>query len=332
MNSSSLRIGINIDGALHRDSDPPLSLDEQFRLVSGHFDYFEKTLHVGEQLGQWLNAGERHGVPLGVLGGIFDPVEDVRRAGACIRLARDEAVGIVNCQVKPPVVQTPDDIETIGAFCLGLIDEAQGRVLVCLEPHVDMWLEHFDRVEALADWMHSRGAALHLTIDHSHLIYRVDNATELAAAGITSAHAGRRLLMPESPDAFYSRWMADGLIRHAHARCVQTNAPANTDCEREPGLPGRGIQYPLVFPSAGLQASDWDQRRCHTWNSALTDMLRWRETNSPHLLAGVSCEFIPYPDYGGGKRYSIIEQNLACASWLRETADRLNRAVAQPLT
>jgi hypothetical protein len=31
----------------------------------------------------------------------------------------------------------------------------------------------------------------------------------------------------------------------------------------------------------------------------------------------ISTEYIPWPDYGGGAKYSVFEQNIACAEWLR---------------
>ena len=38
-------------------------------------------------------------------------------------------------------------------------------------------------------------------------------------------------------------------------------------------------------------------------------------------LSTISTEFIPYPDYGGGGKYSIFENSVACATWLRKTWD-----------
>jgi hypothetical protein len=32
----------------------------------------------------------------------------------------------------------------------------------------------------------------------------------------------------------------------------------------------------------------------------------------------ISCEFIPFADYGGGAGYSIFDNNVACAAWLRD--------------
>ena len=36
-------------------------------------------------------------------------------------------------------------------------------------------------------------------------------------------------------------------------------------------------------------------------------------------LGQISTEFIPALDYGEGCRYSLFEQGIACANWMRET-------------
>ena len=49
-----------------------------------------------------------------------------------------------------------------------------------------------------------------------------------------------------------------------------------------------------------------------------------RKAGSPTL----STEFIPYPDYGGGAKYSIFEHSVACATWIREEWTKAQRAAA----
>jgi len=48
------------------------------------------------------------------------------------------------------------------------------------------------------------------------------------------------------------------------------------------------------------------------------DLLRWMQAHPDRAPQQISCEFIPFPDYGGGARYSIWDNNVACARWLRE--------------
>ncbi|NUT85062.1 xylose isomerase [Pseudomonas corrugata] len=315
---STWKVGINIDGAMNHDGELSPSLEQQFGLIREHFDYVEKTLHAHESLEPWLTASSDFDVPIEVLGGIFQPGEDDARCLETLRLAKAHSIPIVNCQIRPPLGRSEDaDLESIGRLYLRMLEQADGSTLPCLEPHVDMWLERFERVAALGCWLAARGAPLHLTIDHSHLIYRIDNLEQLQAAGIDTLEAGRRLLSPDSASAFYRQWQSKHWISHAHARCVQVNAPPNTRMERRAGLPGRGIQYPIRQPLDDPDWIAWDESQCTPWKRAVDIMLQWRAEHPDMLLRRISCEFIPYPDYGGGSRYSLIEQNMACAEWLR---------------
>jgi hypothetical protein len=49
--------------------------------------------------------------------------------------------------------------------------------------------------------------------------------------------------------------------------------------------------------------------------------------NSESSLRTISTEFIPHPDYGGGAKYSIFENYLYCAKWLRETRTNISGSV-----
>ena len=31
----------------------------------------------------------------------------------------------------------------------------------------------------------------------------------------------------------------------------------------------------------------------------------------------ISCEYIPLPDYGADHKYSVFDNNVACARWIR---------------
>jgi hypothetical protein len=39
-------------------------------------------------------------------------------------------------------------------------------------------------------------------------------------------------------------------------------------------------------------------------------------------------EIIPAPDYGGGAKYSLLDNNVACANWLRALWKTLQPPVA----
>ena len=48
-----------------------------------------------------------------------------------------------------------------------------------------------------------------------------------------------------------------------------------------------------------------------------------KKTNSSGL-GQITTEFIPLPDYGGGAKYSIYNNSLACAKWLKKTWREIN--------
>ena len=48
------------------------------------------------------------------------------------------------------------------------------------------------------------------------------------------------------------------------------------------------------------------------------DLLAHHATQDASPIRQISCEHIPFPDYGGGHKYSIFEKIVACARWLRE--------------
>ena len=113
-------------------------------------------------------------------------------------------------------------------------------------------------------------------------------------------------------------WLREGWVRHAHTRSVGVGVPFNRSMNRRTGLPGRAIQYPLIAPPAGTFHTPWDEAALAPWKQAVQDMLACMRRDPDRTPAQVSCEFIPFPDYGGGSRYSIWDNNQACAAWLRE--------------
>lgn len=317
----NLLIGINIDGAMIHDGEPERSPDERFNLLGRHFDYVEKSLHKGESLAPWLRASERADLPISVLGGVFMPGEDNLRAADIIHQAVQLDCHVVNCQIMPPASALTERhaLEMIGELYLDLIEVgSKGDCLPSLEIHIDMWSERFVNVERLADWLEQRGAQLHLTIDHSHLLYRQGNQRELALAGLQySNDNGWTELHPASEHALYREWLAKGRIIHAHARSVALNGADNPWSERSPGVAGRGVQYPFVAPPTNSYHQPWREKDLEPWKTAVRQLIAWKMSHPHAALKKISCEFIPFADYGGGARYSLIEQNIACAAWLR---------------
>jgi hypothetical protein len=54
------------------------------------------------------------------------------------------------------------------------------------------------------------------------------------------------------------------------------------------------------------------------WKEVVRQLLKHHATDSASELATITTEFIPWPDYGAGAKYSLFEHSVACATWIRE--------------
>jgi len=327
--TGTFAVGINLDGVLVHDGLPTPGVAQRFDWVAeaGLFDYVEINPPPREDFAPFLRASERSGVPIGVMGGIFCIGPDTlatftqlnRQAGAL-------GCRVFNCQVFDRASDgRPLALDEIGAFYLAALEiGTRHGCLPSLEVHVDMWLEQFQRAELLGEWLAQRGVPLRLTIDHSHLLFKLGNPEELALSGLAgTADQGHTLLHPASAASFYAQWLERGWIVHSHARSVQLNGRPNPLARRGAGADaarGRGIQYPFTAPAPGTYHQAWHEAELLPWKQALQQLLRWKAANPASALNQVSCEFIPFADYGGAARYSIFAQNVACAAWLRNEA------------
>lgn len=253
-------IGINIDGVLEHDGLPALTVEQRFDWVAGAgvFDYAEVNFFPGDDVGRCLRASERVGVPIGVMGGIFCVgADELERFAALNRQAGALGCRVFNCQVfARDRAGVPVGLEQFGAFYLQMLEiGAQNGCLPSLEVHVDMWTEQFGRVAELGTWLARRGAPLRLTLDHSHLIFKIDNPDELAISGLGGeGDGGRALPHPASAGTLYAQWLECGWVVHAHARSVQLAGVANP-------LMRRGA---ASWPDAASSIRSWRRRRMPT--------------------------------------------------------------------
>lgn len=146
----------------------------------------------------------------------------------------------------------------------------------------------------------------------------MDNPAEQEIGDIRGdVESGHLVLNPRKPGAVTDRWIAAGYVRQAHARAAVPNNPKNMFYRYAGGRPGRDIQYPFVRPKAGDWIEGWDESQLEPWKEVVRRLFRFHalQPNSP--LGHVSTEFISRPDYGAGCHYSMFEQGMACARWLR---------------
>ena len=331
MTNTKLPIGINIDGVLVHDGLPTPDGATRFAWIrdSGAFDYVEKNIDPQEDFAPYFDWVQRYGIPIGVFGGIFCAGRDEERMRQGLRTGGQLGARVFNMQLFARDAQGTlvSDRQVADWFLDAMEHGAPLGCLPTLEVHVDMWSERFDRIESVANLLARSHVDLRLTLDHSHLVFKIDNPAELALSGLEHAQdGGRSRLAPGHAGSYYQQWLAQGWVAHAHARSVAPGVPHNAAMQRSPGVPGRAIQYPFVAPPAGSFHGDWQEERLHDWKTAVRELLAWMNAHPQRAPRQISCEFIPFPDYGGGSRYSIWDNNLACAAWLREEWARLQQA------
>lgn len=329
-----LPIGINLDGVLVHDgiATPHASTRMAWVKASGAFDYIEKNINPGEDFTPYFAWVERWGVPIRVFGGIFCAGQDERLMRWGLATGGQLGARVFNMQLyaRKADGRAITDAQVADFFLDALEHGEPVGCLPSLEVHVDMWSEDFRRVERVAGLLARQNVKLRLTLDHSHLIYKIGHAAELARSGLADAPDGARgLLAPGQPGTLYAQWLREGWVVHAHTRSVAVGVTHNAAMNRQRGLPGRAIQCPLVEPPPGTYHAEWQAERVEPWKQAVRDLLAWMHEHPDAAPAQISCEFIPFPDYGGGGRYSIWDNNVACAHWLRDEWTRL-RAAPQP--
>ena len=68
-------------------------------------------------------------------------------------------------------------------------------VTPCFEVHVNMWSEDFRRVAIVGQAVEARGIPFCMTLDHSHVIFKIDNPQEQEVFNIAPAIASGELVL-----------------------------------------------------------------------------------------------------------------------------------------
>lgn len=325
-----IRLGIAEAGLRHTMSHAP-SLDEQFRLLreSGVFTYLDKT-PPRDRVAEYARLSERHGVP--ILAG-----------GWWYTLGRDEALLEENLRIGASLGSLVHNVQVLMDHADGrLVSDAEvaeaylraydiGAALGCLpslEVHINMWSEDFRRVARVGRLVEGRGIPFRLTLDHSHVIFKIDNPRELAVFGLDAAlAAGEIVLDPFEPGNICAEWISAGWVAHCHARSTVPDNPRNLTgrhgsldtlpSSRHPReLVGRGVQYPFVAPREGEWHAPWDVAALEPWKEVVRQLVAYHRTHATSPLRLISTEFIPFTDYGEGGGYSLLENSIACARWI----------------
>ena len=325
---TELHIGTVGSGVVNHDPDE-FDLDTRFRMVkeSGVFDYYEKTPAPGE-IDLYLQARDRYQLPIRAGSFYYVLGRDQPLLEWHLRVARELGSVVQNVQIRTHdidgILVTDERLAETYLWAAEL-GERLG-VAPCFEVHVNMWSENFARVTRVGELVEARGVKFNITLDHSHVIFKIDNPAEQEIQGLRAEiDSGVVELDPFKPGSVCAIWLQRNYVRHAHARAAVPANPLNTWATHPDGSFGRGIQYPFIRPRDGEWHSPWDEHRLEPWKEVVRQILRHHITHADSCLGQITTEFIPYADYGGGARYSIFDNNVACARWIRETWSALQR-------
>jgi hypothetical protein len=315
-----LKIGCTGGGATHSDTAIP-DIATKVRMIkdAGVFDYIDRS-PPDDEFRDLLKASERCDLPVLASGWFYalgrdEPLFERNIVKARLLGSRVHNVQLMTAHADGHVLTDSEVAEFYArAYEFGLRHD----VTPCFEVHVNMWSEHFGRIERVAALVAARGLPFHMTLDHSHVVFKIDNPVEQDVQAMRAdVEAGRVVLDPAKPGNVCARWIAANFVAHAHARAAIPANPINMRAKHPDGSYGRGIQYPFVKPAQGQYDSEWDETRLEPWKRVIRELFAHHATDEASPLAMVSCEFIPNIDYGAGYGYSIFENNIACAHWLR---------------
>jgi hypothetical protein len=333
MVEKELLVGIAEAGVMHSEPNA-FDLDTRFRMVkeAGVFDYLDKTPPV-QDLYAYLAAVQKHALPMTAGGFYYFLGRDEPLLEWHLRVGKELGTRAHNTQIiDRDVNRRPVTDEQVAEVYLRAAEVGEETgVTPCFEVHVNMWSEHFGRVKRVADLVEKRGVKFNMTLDHSHVIFKIDNPAEQEVQDMRpDVESGKLVLDPFKPGSICQQWIEAGYVRHAHARAAVPNGPPNVWSMLPNGKPGRGIQYPFIRPRPGEWHADWDEAKLEPWKEVVRQLLRWHARSPDSKLATISTEFIPFPDYGGGAKYSIFENSVACAAWIREEWAKAKADAAVP--
>lgn len=317
---ADLPIGVSMTGVVHTDREA-LDLESRFRMVaeSGVFDYVERVPPPAE-IDDYVRLSERYGVPIRACLWYYQLRRDEPLLAWHINVCRFLGAKVMNVQLLTNDAQGApvSDLDVAEFYLFAYECAAKAGVQIAFETHVNMWSEHLGRVCRVGDIVESRGVPFQITLDHSHVIFKLENLREQMVQGMRSeVENGSLVLDPAVPGNVCDEWISRNYVIHAHARSAAPCNPINVLARHASGEFGRGIQYPFVQPAEGQWHSPWQESRLDAWKGVMQRLLVHHASDASSPLGQITCEFIPLTDYGAGASYSCFENNVAMARWLR---------------
>ena len=324
-------LGCNSRGAMHHT---PLSIDDQFRMVkeSGVFDHIDRMPQPGQEK-EFLDAVQKHALPLrtGLWSYMVGRDEQLleRNLDTCRQAGSECHNLMVYKRHADGHVLTDEEIVRfyLHAFKLG----RKHGITIGFEVHIYMWSEDFRRVSRIASLVRAYGVPFNFILDHSHVLLKIDNPEEQDAAGIREAvEDGSLVIDPYEPGSVLDEWIAQNMVVWFQVRPVSPNGPKNRWMMNDSGGWGRACQYPFVRPKPGEWHSPWHAYRVEPCKEVVRRMLRHHRDTPDSPMRWITTDMIDLPDYGGNAGYSLFDQNVAIAQWLRATWEAIKQEVPAP--
>ena len=325
--SKQLIVGITSSGVRHRAVDPDETLETKFQMVrdSGVFDYLERTPQPDE-IDEYRRLLDKYDVPLRCGSWFYTLGRDEPQLEENLKTAATLGSIVHNTQIMTHHADGHMVTDEEVAECYLRAYEV-GEEVGCkptFEVHVNMWNEDYRRVSKVADLVEARGIPYRMTLDHSHVIFKMDNPEEQEVQNMRPAvKSGELILDPFVTGNVCDEWIQRGIIWHCHARAAAPGGPKNIWAKDEDGSYGRGIQYPFIEPGPDEWHSEWDVEKLEPWKEVVRHLLAHHAAKNESPLMQISTEFIVVTDYGAGSKYSNWEHSLACARWIREEWGRV---------
>src|ERR1700730_18769578 len=174
---SILLIGVAASGITHSDkSIPDIRTKVQMAKDAGVFDYIDRS-PPDEEFRDLLNASEAFNMPVLASTWFYTVGRDehvfernIVKGRLLGNLLHDVQLTTYHADGHPL-----SDAEVAETYLRFYDFSSRHDVTVCFEVHVNMWSEHFGRVAAVAELVRRRGIPFELTLDHSHVIFKIDN-------------------------------------------------------------------------------------------------------------------------------------------------------------
>ena len=328
---NDLKFGIQTNGIKHKHVDPMPDIATRFKMVKEQaiFDYVDKTPESHE-VDDFKKYSQEYNLPIRGGGWFYEIGNHKELLEKNLKTGKELGSLVHNTQIKAYKSngQLANDIDIRDAYLEAYDLSLKYDVIPCFEIHVNMWSEDFLRVSKVGKMVEQMGAEYNLTLDHSHVIFKIDNPKEQKIFNIDKQiKSGELILDPFAVGNVVESWINNGWIRHCHARAAVPNNPINIFGKHPDGSLGRGIQYPFKKPEENEYHENWDEKLLEPWKECIRMLMKHHINDEKSKLGQISTEFIPNTDYGEGCQYSLFEQAIECTKWMKKTWNELNKEV-----